>query len=110
MRSLNIDQERGSANQSGQSGSQPAKASFTYELHYIALFGAHMSLICRRLSGGVFFVACFITRSQLHLIKLGLKGTVTYTIMPEGDDEAKCKKWMTGLPASLSSSCQKSKY
>ena len=42
--------------------------------------------------------------------KLGLKDTVTYTIMPEGDDEAKCRKWMTGLPASLSSSCQKSKY
>ena len=41
--------------------------------------------------------------------KLGLKGTVTYTIMPEGDDEAKCRKWMTGLPASLSFSCQKSK-
>ena len=28
--------------------------------------------------------------------KLGLKDTVTYTIMPEGDDEAKCRKWMTG--------------
>ena len=35
---------------------------------------------------------------------------MTYTSMPEGDDEAKCRKWMTGLPASLSSSCQKSKY
>ena len=36
--------------------------------------------------------------------KLGLKDTVTYTIMPEGDDEAKCRKWMTVLPASRSSS------
>ena len=35
--------------------------------------------------------------------KLGLKDTVTYTIMPEGDDEAKCRKWMTGLHASLPS-------